>query len=69
MIEDSYPKETWIHAFTDGSAIDAVRNGGAGVFITFPDDHQETRHLPTGRFCSNYMTETQASKYDLWLQL
>jgi len=37
MIEDSYPDEAWTHIYTDGSASDAVKNGGAGVKIANSD--------------------------------
>jgi ribonuclease HI len=60
MIQDMYPNQAWIHAYTDGSATKAVMNGGAGIFISYPDGHQETRHIPTGKFCSNYTAEVQA---------
>lgn len=39
--------------------MDAVGDGGGGVFIAFPDDHQEMLRLPTGVFCSKYMAEAQ----------
>nr|KAG5711684.1 hypothetical protein BaRGS_016866 [Batillaria attramentaria] len=31
MIAEKYPEEGWIQAYTDGSATDAVSNGGAGT--------------------------------------
>jgi hypothetical protein len=37
MIDQKYPQDTWTHVYTDGSSQDAVRNGGSGVFIKFPD--------------------------------
>ena len=42
MIEERYPKEIWTHAFTDGSASKAVRDGGAGVFIKYPGGINKT---------------------------
>ena len=33
MIQSRYPKSTWTHVFTDGSAENAVRNGGSGAYI------------------------------------
>ena len=32
-LENNYPKESWTHRYTDGSAENAVQNGGAGVYI------------------------------------
>ena len=49
---------TWV--WTDGSARDGVQNGGAGVFIDFPDgEHQELRQ-PAGALCSSYRAELVA---------
>ncbi|CAG5131204.1 unnamed protein product, partial [Candidula unifasciata] len=48
---------SWIHVYTDGSATSAVKNGGAGVFITYPGNHRHTKWIPTGKFCSNYTAE------------
>lgn len=31
VIEDSFPEHPWIQAYTDGSAPNAVINGGVGV--------------------------------------
>ena len=33
MLQNQYPQETWTRIYTDGSAIEATRNGGAGVLI------------------------------------
>ena len=59
MIEEKYPQETWIHVYTDGSATNAVRNGGAGVFIQHQEE-QKTIAQPTGVYCSNYKAEVEA---------
>ena len=59
-IEERYPDEAWIHAYTDGSATNAVSNGGAGVHLKYPEGHIETAKLPTGKYCSNYGAEVQA---------
>ena len=58
--EDLYPQEAWVHAYTDGSATKAVRDGGAGVFIRYPNGETLTRSAPTGTYCSNYKAEVQA---------
>ena len=55
-----YPQEAWIQAYTDGSATKAVADGGAGVFIVFPDRTVITESIPTGINCSNYRAEVQA---------
>ncbi|KAK7110703.1 hypothetical protein V1264_014534 [Littorina saxatilis] len=60
MIADQYPCESWIHVYTDGSATDAVDNGGAGVYASFPEGHTTTTNIPTGKHCSDYSAEIQA---------
>ena len=32
-IYETYPKEEWTHVYTDGSAEEATRNGGGGIFL------------------------------------
>ena len=58
--EELYPQEAWVHAYTDGSATKAVKDGGAGVFIRHPNGETLTRSTPTGTHCSNYKAEVQA---------
>ena len=60
MIQDRYPHNTWIHAYTDGSAKNAVRNGGSGVFIRYTDRTSTSLSLPVGDLSSNYRAELQA---------
>ena len=60
MIEEQYPKESWIHVYTDGSATNAVKNGGAGVLVMYPDGGQHTSGVATGKTCSNYAAEVEA---------
>ena len=36
-IDLNCPSENWIRVYTDGSAEEAVSNGGAGVYIEWPD--------------------------------
>ena len=35
-LDNNYPMSDWVHVYTDGSADDAVRNGGAGIYIRYP---------------------------------
>ncbi|KAK7111001.1 hypothetical protein V1264_014788 [Littorina saxatilis] len=60
MIADHYPEEAWIHAYTDGSATDAARDGGAGVLVRYPEGEAQTVSIPTGLHCTNYSAEVQA---------
>ena len=60
MIEDRYHEEAWTHIFTDGSASDAVKNGGAGVYIQEVDGSTKVLSEPTGLYCTNYKAEVEA---------
>ena len=35
MTAERYPREAWIHVFTDESATNALTNGGAGILVHF----------------------------------
>ena len=60
MIEESYPSQSWIHVYTDGSATAAVKNGGAGILIQTPEGHKLEYGIATGKHCTNYSAECQA---------
>ena len=63
VIDHKYPQEAWIHVYTDGSAVSAVNNGGAGISIRYPEGNTETSNLPTGRHCTNYRAESEALQH------
>ena len=52
MIQSRYPKSTWTHVFTDGSAENAVRNGGSGAYIRRPDGTTSSLSIPAGDLSS-----------------
>ena len=60
QIDLNYPSENWIRVYTDGSAEEAVSNGGAGVYIEWPDGTTLERSFPTGKHSSNYKAEATA---------
>ena len=60
MIAEKYPKEAWTHVYTDGSATNAVADGGAGIAVKFPDDETKNSMFPTGKHCTNYRAEAEA---------
>ena len=60
MLEERYPSEAWIQAYTDGSATNAVTNGGAGILIQFPGGQSTVASVATGRHSTNYHAETEA---------
>ena len=59
-LDTTYPKETWIRVYTDGSAEQATRNGGAGIFIQYPDGSKDTLTFATGIHSTNYKSEAVA---------
>ena len=60
MVAEWCPEEAWIHAYTDGSATDAVTSGRAGVYVNLPEGEVQSASIPTGKYCSNYVAEIQA---------
>ena len=55
-----YPCDSWTRVYTDGSAEDAVRNGGAGVCVKHSVDDEEHVSIPTGLHSTNYKAEAMA---------
>ena len=62
MIQSRYPKSTWTHVFTDGSAENAVRNEGSGAYIRRPDGTTSSLSIPAGDLSSNFRAEVHALK-------
>ena len=61
-LKNKYRKESWTHGCTDGSAENAVQNGGAGVYIQYAGGKEDTIHLATGPYSTNYKAEAEALK-------
>ena len=59
-IELQFPKDQWTRIYTDGSSEQAVRNGGAGVYIQYPNGSEEKMCFPTGKYSTNYKAECLA---------
>ena len=59
FIDQQYPIQDWTHIYTDGSATEAVRNGGAGIFLRYTDGDEEIA-IPTGKYSTNYRAEMEA---------
>ena len=60
MMHRNYPQEIWTHIFTDGSAEGAVKNGGAGVYVRYPDGSTTSSTYPTGKISTNFRAEACA---------
>ena len=46
--------------FTDGSATDAVTNGGAGILVHSPGGQKATASMAVAKLCSKYRAEREA---------
>ena len=60
MIKVKDPSYTWIKSYTDGSADQAVKNGGSGIYTTYPDKTPSSIAIPAGKRCTNYKAEVLA---------
>ena len=48
--------------YTDGSAENTVRNGGAGVYIQYPEGKEDKISVATALYSTNYKAEAEALK-------
>ena len=59
MLDEQYPHEAWIRLYTDGSATDAIKNGGACIFIQYLSGERQAEAIPTGFHCTSYRAEEE----------
>ena len=57
-----YPCDCWTRVYTDGSAEDAVRNGGAGVGVQHSVDDEEHVSLSLSIYQQDYIVQTTRLK-------
>ena len=62
MLEEKYLKADWTHVYAGGSAEDATKNGGSGVFVRTQTGQTVSCSSATGIKCSNFKAETSALK-------
>ena len=55
-----YPCDSWTWVYTDGSAEDAVRNGGAGVCVQHSVEDEENVSIPTGLHSTYHKAQAMA---------
>ncbi|KAK7097663.1 hypothetical protein V1264_004608 [Littorina saxatilis] len=60
MMHQDYNASVWTHIYTDGSSDGAIKNGGSGILVRYPDGHTLSRSLPAGELSSNYRAELTA---------
>ena len=53
-LDTDYHEDTWTQVLTGGSTENAVRSGGGGVLVKFPDGRRESRSIPTGRLSTYF---------------
>ena len=67
-IDYFYPQDTWIHVYTDGSATDAVQDGGAGSLIYLPNgqplEADSDRKIQHKLRCRSESHKTRSSSRD-----
>ena len=59
-IQTTFPRDTWIHVYTDGSSLNGTQNGGAGIYIQYPSESEERISLPVGAHSTELKAETIA---------
>ena len=59
-LDQTYPAEEWAQIYTDGSAEEAIRNGGGGVYMKFPDGTRASHIVTTGKYSTNFRAEACA---------
>ena len=59
-IDELYPSALWIRAYTDGSSQIHCLNGGAGIYIEWPNGEILKRSIPTGKTSDSLKAEKEA---------
>ena len=60
-VDIKYPEEQWTHNYTDGSAAEATRDGGGGVYIRYNDGTAQIT-IATGKYSTNFKAEAEDLK-------
>ena len=58
-VNAKYPEDQWTHAYTDGSAEEATRDRGGGVYIMY-NDGQAHITTATGKNSANFKAKAEA---------
>ena len=56
-----YPEDQWTHAYTDGSAAEATRDGGGGMYIKYNDGIAQIT-IASGKYSSTSKQKLKLSK-------
>ena len=60
-VDIKYPEDKWSHAYTDGSAAEATRDEGGGVYIRYNNGIAQIT-IATGKYSTNFRAEAEALK-------
>ena len=60
FLDQEYPSRSWTRAYTDGSASDATKKGGSGVYIQYPHQQAASLSFAVGEICTNFKAEVKA---------
>ena len=58
-VDIKYPEDQWTHAYTGGSAAEATRDGGGGVYIRYNDGIAQIT-IATGKYSTIFKAEAEA---------
>jgi ribonuclease HI len=59
-LDELFPRDKWIHAYTDGSSREETKKSGGGIYITFPSGTRTSKSIPVGMYSSNFKAERRA---------
>ena len=68
-LDKHFPRDRYARVYTDGSANEAVRDGGGGIYIEWNDGTTESHSIPTGKYSTNYKAEIVALEHAVSLLL
>ena len=60
-VNTKYPKDQWTHAYTDGSAAEAIRDWGGGVYIRY-NDRKAHITIATEKYSTKFKAEADTLK-------
>ena len=60
-VDIKYLEDQWTHAYTNGSAAEATRDGGGGVYIRYNNGIAQIT-IATGKYSTNFKAEAEALK-------
>ena len=62
-LDEMYPSHVWTQVFTDGSAENAIKNGGGGIYMKEKNGQEICTAIATGSLSTNYRAEAEAIRH------